>query len=219
MLGHAPLHRSARTGAILLVLGVLIFVAMMFVTQFYYSTSYSLTGNYISDLGNTSTSPMWYLFSVGIIALGVLALVGILLLWSTFPAGGTRVLGLTLLLIASVAAILIGFFPENVNSTVHAAASLAVFLPSGVGLLVLGLGMRERTGWSALRGLSVGLGVVVLVFLAVFLFRGNLGVDAYLGLWERLVVFPVLLWGIVVGIFVARFPVRARAVGHLVPGA
>ncbi len=216
-LGHAPLHRSVRTGALLLVLGSLEFIAVMMVTQLYYS-NYSLSTNYISDLGNTANSPLWYVFSAGIIALGLLAFVGLMLLWNTFPAGGRRVSGLALLLLASVAAIVVGFFPENVYGSVHDTASLLVFLPGGLGLLALGASMREGTGWESLRGFSVVLGAITLVSLAVFLFT-NVGANQYPGLFERLVVAPLLLWAVVVGIFVAGFPVRALGRAHLVPGA
>lgn len=207
-LGHAPLHRSTRTGALFLILGPLEFIAVMIVTQLYYS-GYSLTTNYISDLGNTANSPLWYVFSAGIIVLGVLAFLGLLLLWNTFPSGTLRVTGLSLLLLASVAAIVIGFFPENVNGTVHDTASLLVFLPGGLGLVALGASMGERTGWEAIRWVSVILGLVTLVALVVFLFT-NFGANQYPGLLERLVVFPILLWGIVVGAYVVRLPVRAR---------
>lgn len=216
-LGHAPLHRSARTGALLLIVGVLEFVAVNIVTELYYS-GYSLSTNYISDLGNTANSPLWYLFSAGIIALGVLAFLGVLLLWNTFPSGGLRVVGLSLLLLASLAAIVIGFFPENVNASVHDTASLLVFLPGGLALVALGASMGERTGWEGMRWFSVILGLVMLVALALFLFT-NVGANQYPGLFERLVVYPLLLWGIGVGIFVARFPIRARGRGHLVAGA
>jgi hypothetical membrane protein len=217
-LGHAPLHRSARTGAVLLVLGALEFVVVMIVTQLYYSSSYSLSTNYISDLGNTSHSPLWYLFSAGIIALGVLSILGILLLWNTFPAGGLRVTGLALLLVASACAIVIGFFPENINGGVHSAASLGVFLLAGLGLIAIGGTMRESTGWESMRWVSIGLGAVTLVSLGLFLFT-NVGSSQYPGLFERLVVAPVLLWAIVVGLYLSRFPVRARGRAHLLVGA
>jgi hypothetical membrane protein len=218
VLGHAPLHRSTRTGAIFLILGPLEFIAAMIVTQLYYSNGYSLSTNYISDLGNTGNSPLWYVFSVAIIVLGLLAVIGILLVWSAFPPGRLRVLGLSLLLLASAAAIVIGFFPENVNSSVHNTASLLVFLPGGLALLALGGSMRERTGWESLRWFSVILGAIVLVFLALFLFT-NVGAHQYPGLFERLVVAPLLLFPIVVGVFITGFPVRARSRADLVTGA
>ena len=215
--GRAPLHRATRTGALLVLLGAHEFVAVMIATQLAYP-GYSLSTNYVSDLGNTANSPLWYVFSAGIIALGVLAFVGLLILWNSFPSGGLRIAGLLLLLIASVGAILVGFFPENVNSSVHSAASLAVFLPGGLGLVALGAVFRNGTGWEGLRWFSIGLGVITLAALVLFLFT-NVGANQYPGLFERLVVAPILLWAIVLGLFVARLPVRARGRGHLIPGA
>ena len=216
-LGHGPLHRSARTGAILLLVGAVEFIVAMIVTQLAYS-NYSLSTNVISDLGNTATSPLWFVFSAAIILLGVLAFIAIFLLWNTFPAGGLRVVGLTFLLIASIAAVVVGFVPENVNGTVHGAAALSLFLTTGLGLLALGSAMGAPSGWGALRWPTVGLGVVNLVLLGLLLFT-DMGAHQYPGLFERMVVAPILLWGILVALFLMRFPIRARGISHLVPGA
>lgn len=61
----------------------------------------------------------------------MLSFVGILLAWTAFPRGAPRAVGLPLLLLASVAAIMVGVFPENVNPSVHDLVSLLVFAPEG----------------------------------------------------------------------------------------
>ena len=109
---------------------------------------YSLLGNYISDLGNTATSPWHAMFNVSIALLGLCAFVGVLLTWGAFVRGRPRVLGLSLLLLASVAAMLVGAFPENVNPPVHDLVSVLVFLPGGLAFVILALGMRPDTPWA-----------------------------------------------------------------------
>lgn len=212
----APVHRSVRTGGILIVTGVIEFVVAMIVAQLYYP-NYSLAANYVSDLGNTAMSPHYWVFNLAIIAFGLLAFAGTVLAWSAFPSGTGRIVGLGLLLIASVGAIGVGLSPENVNLGVHDVASLLVFLPGGVALVVVGASMTPANGWGSFREFSIVLGAVMLIALAVYLFTplgsSNSG---YAGLVERVIVAPVLLWGIVVGTHLARLPIRARR--HLVPG-
>lgn len=208
-------HRSVRYGAWFIFVGAVQFVIANILVQLYFP-NYSLWTNYISDLGNTVKSPEYLVFNISIILLGLFAFVGILLAWSAFPRGGLRVTGLSLLLLASVGAIFVGLFPENVNGTIHSIASLLVFLPSGIALLALGPSMNDQNHWgTAMRWFLIALGVIILVSLALFLFT-TVGSATYPGLFERLVVYPVLLWAIVVGVFLARIPIRARR--HLVPG-
>ena len=91
MSGPGPTHvdRSVRWGAALIGLGTVQFILAMAVVQTRYS-GYSLLQNYVSDLGNTSTSPLHVVFNASIIALGVFAFVGIVLAWGGFPRGAAR---------------------------------------------------------------------------------------------------------------------------------
>jgi len=200
---HVP--RTVLWGGVLIAVGVVQFVAAMAVVQSRYS-GYSLLTNYISDLGNTSTSPLPLVFNISILLLGVFAFLGIFLSWAGFPRGGPRVVGLFLLLIASVAAVLVGLFPENVNPPVHDFVSLMVFLPGGLALVILSAGMRERTLWSSYRGFSVALGVITLASLAYYAPTQTFSTTWDPGLFERLIVAPILLWGFVAGLHLARFP-------------
>ena len=159
--------RSVSVGVGLIALGVVEFTTAMVIVQLGYP-GYSDTANYISDLGNTATSPWHLVFNLSIVPLGGLAFVGILLAWDGFLPGDTRGVGLSLLLVASIGAILVGVFPENVNPTVHGLASLTVFAPGGVGLVVLGSGLRRDTAWHWLRWVSVALGLITLASLAYY---------------------------------------------------
>jgi len=197
--------RSVRWGGVLIAIGVVQFVLAMGWVQTRY-TGYSVLTNYISDLGNTSTSPLHLVFNVSIILLGILAFLGILLGWGGFPRGGPRVVGLFLLLVASVAAILVGVFPENVNPSVHDIVSLLVFLPGGLALVVLSRGMRTGTHWASVQVLSVVLGAITLLSLAYYVPTQALNTTYDPGLIERLIVFPILIWGFVAGVHLAGLP-------------
>lgn len=197
--------RSVRWGGVLIAVAVLQFAAAMAWVQSQYA-GYSLLTNYISDLGNTSTSPQHMVFNVSIIVLGALAFFGILLAWGGFPRGGSRVVGLFLFLIASVAAMLVGLYPENVNPTVHDTVSLLVFLPGGLALVIVSFGMRTGTFWSSYRGFSAVLGLITLVSLAYYAPTQAISTTWDPGLIERLIVAPILIWGFVVGVHLARLP-------------
>ncbi|HYA70264.1 MAG TPA: DUF998 domain-containing protein [Thermoplasmata archaeon] len=197
--------RSVRWGGILIAVGIVQFAAAMAWVQSQYS-GYSLLTNYISDLGNTSTSPQHIVFNVSIILLGIFAFLGVLLGWGGFPRGGSRVVGLFLLLIASLAAIGVGLFPENVNSNVHDFVSLMVFLPGGLALVVLSAGMRQNTMWDGYRAFSLILGLVTLLSLAYYAPTQAYNTTWDPGFVERLIVYPILVWGFVAGLHLARLP-------------
>ena len=207
MVSIPPTHvaRSVRWGGLLIAVGAVQFAVANAWVQSQYA-GYSLLTNYISDLGNTSTSPLHIVFNISIILLGILAFLGILLAWGGFPRGGPRVVGLFLLLIASVAAVLIGLYPENVNATVHDTASLMVFLPAGLALVVLSSGMRTGTMWYGYRAFTLILGLVVLLSLAYYAPTQTFSTTWDPGLIERLIVYPILLWAVVVGIHLAQMP-------------
>jgi hypothetical membrane protein len=201
----ATASASVRAGAALLAVGVVQFVVANAVVETRYP-GYSLLANYISDLGNTATSPWHVVFNVSIAILGLFSFVGLLLTWAAFVRGATRVVGLSLLLVASVAAVLVGAFPENVNPPIHGLVSLLVFLPGGLGLVVLGIGMRPGTAWEGGRPYSVLLGLVTLLALAYYVPTQASNTTWDPGLIERFIVAPILLWGVGVAVHLFRLP-------------
>ena len=212
----AHVSRSVRWGGLLIAVGAIQFAVANAWVQSRYA-GYSMLTNYISDLGNTSTSPLPMVFNVSIIVLGVFAFLGILLAWGGFPRGGSRVVGLFLLLIASIAAILVGLYPENVNGTVHDTASLLVFLPAGLALVIVSNGMKQGTMWFGYRAFTLILGLVILLSLAYYAPTQAYNTTWDPGLIERLIVYPILLWAVVVGIHLARLP-RFSAPAAPTPG-
>ncbi|MGD0250160.1 MAG: DUF998 domain-containing protein [Thermoplasmata archaeon] len=221
---YGPLvHRSVHHGATLWIVGVLQFLVAMIVTQFGWSNpSYSLSQNYISDLGAVDCgefarrnicSPWHVVFNGSIILMGVLLILGILLLPSAFPNRRSRALGLGLLALAGLGAIGVGTFPEDVNLTAHTISALLAFAGGGFALIVLGVAMFRDTRWDGYRAYSLLSGLVTLVALALFSSHswqwGGLWADLGAGGIERLIVAPVLLWALLAGIHLLRIPAFA----------
>src|SRR6476659_548997 len=103
--------RTIRGGAIVRMLAIQFFIAQIIV-QSAWTTPFSLTANYISDLGNTTCGPYpvgstmyvcspWHAWmNASFILLGVIILVGAALIWRAFPSGQARTIGLVLLALA-----------------------------------------------------------------------------------------------------------------------
>jgi hypothetical membrane protein len=219
---YGPLvHRSVHHGAILYIVGVLVFVLAMAITQIGFSgTSYSLLHNYISDLGAAHCgyyhSPTLYIcspwhdvFNAGIIVMGLLLILGTILLRTAFPARGSRTVGLALLVLAGVGAIGVGLSPEDVNLTVHTLSAAVAFIFGNLALVILAFAMFRDTRWNGYRAYTLFSGLVGLIAFVLFYVKvyGPLGV----GGMERLIVAPLLLWAVVIGIHLVRIPTFAPA--------
>ncbi|MCI4324289.1 MAG: DUF998 domain-containing protein [Thermoplasmata archaeon] len=203
-------RRSARLGGAILAFGSIQFVAAMVVVQLYYP-GYSDSGNAVSDLGS-SMSPWAWLFNDSIRVLGLAAILGALLIRSAFASKSTTHLGLGALVVGGLGAIGVGTFPENTTwpvAGIHGVVALLTFLGSAVALLLLALAMSRDTRWQGLRAYSFLSGILTLLAVGLY------ATDRYLGLgpggMERLIIAPILLWGVVVGIHLARLQVYVPA--------
>lgn len=226
---YGPLvHRSVHHAAILWLAAALEFIGAQLVVQLAWDAragnpAYSLTQNYISDLGAVGCgmysgrfvcSPWHDVFNASIVLLGILLILGVLLIPTAFPARFTRRLGLGLFVLTGLGAMGVGLSPENVNSTVHYLSAFFAFLGANLALVVLGLAMFRDTRWNGWRAYTVLSGLVGIVVLGLF------GAKAYQwgGFWsawgaggmERMIVAPVLLWTILVAIHLWEIPAFAR---------
>jgi len=182
-------HRTVRSGAVLFIAGAIEFIVGMIVVQSRYP-GYSLSQNYISDLGGAS-SPWALVFDASVIVLGICAIFGALLIWGAFPERPSRGVGLGFLLIAGIGAM-------------HSIVSAIAFIGAGIGLTVLSAAMTPGPHWRFSRPFTLALGVITLVATALFLTGIYLGLGP--GGVERMIVAPILLWAIVEGIHIARLP-------------
>src|SRR5215211_640390 len=144
--------RMIWLGAVVWMLAIQFFIAQIIV-QAAWTTPFSLTANFISDLGNTTCglysvasnmyvcSPWHAWMNASFIMLGVIILVGAALIYRAFPAGRMRTVGLVLLALAGPGEILVGLFPENVNLTPHTIGAAAHFVSGNLGIVVLGIAL------------------------------------------------------------------------------
>ncbi len=202
-------ERAVRLGASIWLLAVQFFIAQA-VVQSAWTTPFSLTQNFISDLGNTACAPYppgsgMYVCSprhawmnASFIVLGLTILLGGALIRAAFPRGWFRSLGLLLLALAGAGIIAVGLFPENENIALHRLGAAGHFVLGNLGMAVLGMALRQARGRQALAVYSIVSGVVGLLATALFI------TDHYLGLgiggMERVAAYPLPLWLIVAGL-------------------
>ena len=142
---------------------------------------YSISGNYISDLG---VGPSANIFNASVFFLGLLIIIG-----TYFLQRGFNYKILTVLLVlAAIGAMGVGVFTEHVNDTIHGVVSLIAFLFGG--LSAIASYKLLKLPFSVIAGI---LGLMCLGALVLFM----AGVDLSLGVggMERMIVYPILMWG------------------------
>ena len=181
---------------------------------------YSYATNYISDLGvpevgvyegRTIDSPLAAVMNAGFLGEGVLfALAAVVAFWA-LPAGLARAGFLGLAVLHWFGLSLVGLVPGSTESIEAGVAHLHVIgagmaiVAGNLAVIVAGSRMT-RWGLPRLRVPSVVLGSLGLLGLALLLLGQNLDDPLLLGLgtWERLAVYPFMLWQLVVGIALLR---------------
>jgi hypothetical membrane protein len=172
---------SLNTAGWLLFVFATQFTIVLFVAEARYA-GYSISNNYISDLGVGSTGP---LFDTSIIILGVAVMISSYFLYRGF---GSRAFSI-LTFLTGVGAFLVGVFNENFGS-IHGYVSDLTFI---VGPITAIYAFRFEK--SPMKFFSPALGILSFIAIAVFMSSpGTLGLGV--GGWERMIVYPFLLWGI-----------------------
>lgn len=178
--------------------------------------------HFISDLAATTCgvlpyfhhlyvcSPEHVLMNGAFISSGVLALVGIVLLAPLFPRTNEGMRSRLLLGIAAMCYIGVGIFPEDHNIVLHLICAVAYVSIANIGLVLLG---RAVTPVRPVLGrYTVLCGVVGLMGIALTGISLLAQPTSYVGITERISVYPFLLWLITVGgyiLFTRRGVVRS----------
>ena len=164
-----------------------------FITKYSIDVRVSMYGNEIQTIGK----PEKYMHepkSYKMITVLSLFLLGLLLVAAAYfihRAFNFKLLTVFLIL-AGIGAMGVGLFPENKQLIIHVASALICFSFGGLSLIV-----SHKLLKPPLSYFSVLLGVVSLVALILSATFTYLGLGP--GGMERMVVYPVLLWGIGIG--------------------
>jgi len=146
--------------------------------------TYSVSTNYISDLGVRAGAPV---FNVSIIILGVTILATG---WFLYQASKDRIL-LVVIVLGGIGAIGVGVFNETYG-VIHTIASFITFLFAALTAIVAYRILRQPFNY-----LSVLMGVASLAALGLYISKTYLGLGN--GGMERMIVYPVLTWGLAFG--------------------
>ncbi len=182
------MNRSTACG-VLLFIGCTQFLTLLIVAESIYP-GYSVSGNYISDLGVGVSAPI---FNSSVMLIGVCVVLAAYLGSEVFKSRVFR----AFLTLTGVGAVGVGLFPENVP-VIHTVMSFITFLFAGLAAVY---GFRV---FKKLVGLfSLAAGVMSLAALALFASGNYLGLGH--GGMERLIVYPVLSWGLMIsGILLSK---------------
>lgn len=199
---------SKRAGALLWILTLAYWPLALLVAS-RWPERYSWSEHYISDLGATQCgvvvddgplrsvcSPEHGWWNAGIVALGVLTVLGAVLL-SRGRRTGERV-GLLLVMAGGLAVVVTAVVPFDVDKDVHDLAALAQFALQIAGMLVLAFTLRTR-GRAAFVVLTLLMVVVSVAGFVAFLTEGHHGFGV--GTVERVAFDALTLWTVVAGLF------------------
>ncbi|GAA2170826.1 DUF998 domain-containing protein [Agrococcus versicolor] len=211
--------RRVARGGVALVATTQYLIAEQVVASAWVDAPYSFGDNYISDLGvpeclvlddRVVCSPQWLLMDAAFVLQGLIVLVAVWQLawllprawrWAATVLGGVHAVGM----------LLVGLFPGSIAETLGGDATRGMLHGIGASLaiagglvwiLVAGIGMLVRR-WRGVGILSIVLSVVGLVGMAGLLLAPTTpGADLGLGIGgvERLAVYPIIAWLILMGI-------------------
>lgn len=171
---------DTKVAGTLLFLGAVQFLIVLVVAEALYP-NYSVSLNYISDLGVGSTA---LIFNSSVFLLGLLVVAGAYFIREAFKS---NFLFITLIL-TGIGAMMVGFFPETAG-VMHTIASLITFLFGGLAAIV-----SYKVEKPPFSYLSVVLGALGLVGLGLFASGNYLSLGV--GGMERMIAHPVLLWAV-----------------------
>jgi hypothetical membrane protein len=173
-------YSEAKTAGTLLFVATTQFALMLLVSETLVS-SYSVSSNYISDLGVKSTSYM--IFNSSVFIMGLFILIGAIFLQKAF---GYKTLT-TLLILTSIGTMGVGLFTEN-SGSVHILVSALAFLFGGFSSIASYKLVKQPFSFLAIVLGGVSLTALILFATGIY---GCLGA----GGMERMILYPILMWG------------------------
>jgi len=183
-------------GPAIILLSICYFAAQVLVARVF-RPHYSFISNVISDLGNTACppphsnicSPRHVWMNIAIVMLGLAMIVGSVLIFSEFSLAEhsrerrAAVAGFWCLALGGAGAVLVGLFPENVNTDHLHTVGTAMAIGFGqLAILILGLLLRGIDNW--IRWFMLVTSPIVLLAGICIVFRLHFGIGD--GAIERL---------------------------------
>ncbi|NGN93093.1 DUF998 domain-containing protein [Nocardioides sp. KC13] len=206
---------AGRTGAVLLLIGPLLsWVAELITAAAWQDPPYSPLYNWVSHLGLTGpaqtafgqvgNSPLGAVMNAGWVIYGVLLILGTFLVFDV-RKGARPIIVAVLATIAGVGVALVGIFQgsnanvENGLIAFHTFGAQSVMLAGNTMAIVVGAN-GTRIGLSRGRSIaSVVLGIVGLVTFPVFMADVFTGWMWNIGLFERGVIYPIMVGHVLLG--------------------
>ena len=181
-------YSNGKVAGTLVFIAVTQFVLGVVVSEALYS-GYSISDNYISDLG---VGPSSMIFNSSVFLLGLLLITGTYFLQHALKAFE---LLKVMLVLTAIGAMGVGIFTEDFPA-IHSVVSLIVFLCGGLSAIfsvICSYVHKFELVKMPFSVISVILGLMSLGALALFMAGMNLGLGV--GGMERMIVYPILMWG------------------------
>jgi len=195
-------YSNGKVAGALVLIATTQFVLGMIISEALYP-GYSVADNYISDLG---VGPSALIFNSSVFLMGLLLLIGAYFLQRAFRFE----LLTAMVVLTAVGAMGVGVFTEDFG-VLHSIASLITFVFSGLSAIFSVLCSRVhkfplvKMPFSAI---SIIVGLMTLAALGLFVGRIYLGLGV--GGMERMVAYPVLMWGAGFGGYLIAYPEERR---------
>lgn len=182
---------DGKTAGAIIFVGAVQFILCLTIAEALYP-AYSVSENYISDLGVGVSAPI---FNASVFVLGLAAVASVYFMQSFVRDK----IFLTFLALCGIGAMGVGVFPENYG-VIHTFFSLIAFLFGALSAIA-----SYKIQKPTLSYLAAVLGLISLAALVVFGFSevsvhfdGGKAADFYLGLgkggMERMIAYPIILW-------------------------
>jgi hypothetical membrane protein len=185
--------KNRLSGAIFIV-GVVQFTLCLIIAEALY-TGYSVSANYVSDLGVGSSS---IVFNSSVFVLGLSVGVGAYLLKNITELKTSRIL----LFLMALGAMGVGVFTKDFT-LVHGAVSSAAFFFGGLSAIASGFFLRKPLSWISIVLGAMTIGALVLFSIGIVTsgsMTSTVAYDSifYLGLgpggMERMIIYPAIMW-------------------------
>ena len=182
-------YSSGKVAGALIFIAVTQFVLGLIVSEALYS-DYSIANNYISDLG---VGPSAMYFNSSVFLMGLLLIIGAYFLQRAFDF---KILTI-LLVLTAIGAMGVGIFTEGFTiKSIHTIVSFIAFIFGGLSAIfsvVCSYVHKFRLVKMPFSAIAVILGLMTLGALA--LFAGGIYLGLGKGGMERMIVYPLLMWG------------------------